>query len=353
MTNIELAKTISSPEYDFLRHNEHLGDKIMFLTLGGSHAYGTNVEGSDIDIRGIALNSRQDLLGLSNFEQVVDNQTDTTVYAFRKFVGLICACNPNTIEMLGGRPEHYANVTESGKILLENRSLFLSKRAIHSFGGYANAQLRRLQAGCSKDEINEHQKAEYILESCRHAMSQLEEKHGMPRGFVTLSIASSPAQNGRPVILMYPGDGWKAFDEVGVPFESANSFMSELNSIIKSYETFGRRNQRAKDKSTKQLNKHAMHLVRLYLMAFDILEKGEINTYREADRDFLLGIRGGSFMLEDGSFRPEFFEIINEYEKRLEYDAKETTLPKNPDYKKIEELVMAVNENAIKEGEYV
>ena len=58
-------------------------------------------------------------------------------------------------------------------------------------------------------------------------------------------------------------------------------------------------------------------------------------------------------MLEDGSFRPEFFEIINEYEKRLEYDAKETTLPKNPDFKKIEELVMAVNENAIKEGEYV
>ena len=79
MTQNEMLNIINSPEYEFLRTNPHLGDNIMFLTLGGSHAYGTNIEGSDIDIRGVTANSRQDILGLSNFEQVLDEQTDTTV----------------------------------------------------------------------------------------------------------------------------------------------------------------------------------------------------------------------------------------------------------------------------------
>lgn len=351
MTYIELMKTIQLPEYDFLKTNPHLGQNIMFLTLGGSHAYGTNVEDSDIDIRGVALNSRQDLIGLSNFEQVIDNQTDTTVYAFRKFVSLISACNPNTIEMLGGRPENYAMVSKAGQLLLDNKKLFLSKRAVNSFGGYANAQLRRLQNGCAKGKVSEEQKALYTLESCQHAMGQLEEKHGMPRGFVTLSIAPKPMPNGTPIILMHPGDGWKAFEAAGVPLDSAKAYLGELASIIKSYDSFGRRNQRAKEKSDKQLNKHAMHLVRLYLMAFDILEKEEINTYRKNDRDFLMEIRNGMYMLDDGTFAPEFFNMVEEYNKRLKIAAKETSLPDKPDYKKIEELVMAVNGAVVKGGD--
>lgn len=68
---------ISDPSYDFLRTNPHLSGKIIFLTLGGSYAYGTNVEGSDIDVRGCALNSMSDIVGLTNFEQFVkfDNMT--------------------------------------------------------------------------------------------------------------------------------------------------------------------------------------------------------------------------------------------------------------------------------------
>ena len=85
--NIEEIKSlISSESYDFLRENPHVKDKIIFLTLGGSHAYGTNVETSDVDIRGCALNSPSDLIGLSNFEQLVNSQTDTTVYSFNKLI---------------------------------------------------------------------------------------------------------------------------------------------------------------------------------------------------------------------------------------------------------------------------
>ena len=47
--------------------------------------------------------------------------------------------------MLGSKPEHYIKLTDAGKFLLDNKKLFLSKLAIHTFGGYANAQLRRLE----------------------------------------------------------------------------------------------------------------------------------------------------------------------------------------------------------------
>lgn len=90
-----------------------------------------------------------------------------------------------------------------------------------------------------------------------------------------------------------------------------------------------------------------MHLVRLYLMAFDILERGEINTYRDKEHDLLMDIRNGKYMQEDGTYRQEFFEMVDEYEKRLMYDAENSPLPAKPDMKKIEELVMTVNESLL------
>ena len=64
---MEFEKLIASEQYDFLRKNEHLGSNIILLGLGGSWAYGTNVETSDVDIRGCALNSKEEILNNKNF----------------------------------------------------------------------------------------------------------------------------------------------------------------------------------------------------------------------------------------------------------------------------------------------
>ena len=77
----QIKEALKTSEYDFLREDKNLGDNIILLTLGGSHAYGMDKEGSDLDVRGIALNSKKDILLGTDFEQVVNVDTDTTIYS--------------------------------------------------------------------------------------------------------------------------------------------------------------------------------------------------------------------------------------------------------------------------------
>lgn len=71
----------------------YLGENIILLTLGGSHAYGMDKEGSDVDIRGIALNTKPDILLGNDFDAVVDVPTDTTIYSFNKMLQLLSLNN--------------------------------------------------------------------------------------------------------------------------------------------------------------------------------------------------------------------------------------------------------------------
>ena len=66
----QIKNKIDSKEYDFLRNDIHLGNNIILLTLGGSYAYGLENENSDLDIRGIAIENKNEIIGLKKFEQV-------------------------------------------------------------------------------------------------------------------------------------------------------------------------------------------------------------------------------------------------------------------------------------------
>lgn len=327
-----------SQEYEFLKTNSHLQNKIMFLTLGGSYAYGTNVETSDVDVRGCALNSKSDLLGLSSFDQVVDNTTDTTIYSFNKLVSLLMNCNPNTIEMLGCRPDHYFMVSDIGHRMIENQHLFLSQRAVHSFGGYANQQLRRLENAIARDALPQGRREEHLKQSMENSVQAFEGKYtSFPEGSIKLYTDVSEKENLEREV----------FADITLkhyPCREFHGMINDMTNIIGCYEKLNGRN---KKKDEEHLNKHAMHLVRLYLMCFDILEKEKVVTYREDDRDMLLEIRNGKYMNEDGTYQQEFFDMINEFERRLNYAKQNTSLPKSPDYHKVEEFVMDINKQAI------
>lgn len=123
----------SSTEYDFLRDYPH---KIAFLTLGGSYAYGTNTEDSDIDLRGVFLSDKREIL-LNNSMKSVDasKDTDTVMYALKKYIDLCAKGNPTALELLYNRPECYLYVSDVGMELIKNRDMFLSQKIYHPFIG--------------------------------------------------------------------------------------------------------------------------------------------------------------------------------------------------------------------------
>ena len=129
------------------------------------------------------------------------------------------------------------------------------------------------------------------------------------------------------------------------PLRDYEGMWSLMKNIVNSYDKLGQRNSKAIEHG--KLGKHMMHLVRLYLMCLDILEKEEINTYREHDITFLMDIRNGKFLDSNNHPVPEFYEMVDEYEKKLHYAAKHTNLPDRPDYNKINELLMSINERVV------
>ena len=334
MTIEQIKEMVNGHAYDFLRTNPHLTGRIMFLTLGGSYAYGTNIETSDVDIRGCAMNSKSDLLGLTDFEQVVNTQTDTTIYGFNKLVSLLLNCNPNTIELLGCKPEHYFYISDAGQSMIDNRKLFLSKRAANSFGGYATQQLRRLENALARDRMSQADSEEHIRKAMDRAVKGFCDRYTVfdKGGIKLFTDVSNRDELDREVFCDIHLEKY--------PAREFSIMMNTLSNVIGNYEKLNHRNHKKDD---NHLNKHAMHLIRLYMMCFDILEKGEINTYRANDRAFLLSIRNGAFQKEDGTYKPEFFDMVSEYEKRLSYAKEHTALPANPDMKKVEEFVMDIN----------
>ena len=310
--------------------------------LGGSYAYGTNNENSDIDFRGITLNMPSDLIGLTEFEQYEDSGTDTVIYSFNKMVKLLLECNPNTCEILGLDHDQYLIKSRLGQELLDNRNLFLSKRAAKSFGGYASAQLRRLQNAIARDSMPQTERERHIFNSVKHALEDFERRFAdFDKGSIRLYI--DKAENPLLETEIFVDAHYRH-----MPLRDYENMWSIMHSVVKDYDKIGKRN---KKKDDNHLNKHAMHLIRLFMMAVDILEKGEIRTNRKSDLNLLLRIRAGGFQKEDGTFDSEFYDILRDYEERLEMATKNTTLPDNPDMEKVEAFVEYVNRKAI-EGDY-
>lgn len=320
----ELKKQFLSSKYDFIRKDPKLNGNILFLTAAGSVAYGTNIDSSDIDIRGVAIEAKQELFGLSSFEQFEDQATDTVVYGLKKFINLCLNSNPNALELLGTHDEHLVGITETGKILRDNASVFLSKRAIKSYGNYAIAQLRRLQNALARDSYPQSEKEKHILNSITSQMEHLQRSyHTFTQDQIKLYIDKSEKEGCDTEIYM---------DILlsQYPLRDFKNIYSQMINVVKDYDKLNHRN---KKKDDIHLNKHAMHLIRLLVNGAEILQGHGIHTYREKEQALLLDIRSGRYSYE------EFFEMFNRYEQAFYDAAKHTELPDEPDYKRAEEMM--------------
>lgn len=406
--NKEVLSMLKSEDYDFLKTNHYLNDNILLLSLGGSRAYGTNLPESDWDVRGFAINPSNQIYGLiKDFEQIVETNTDTTIYSLNKMVRLLTECNPNTMEILGCRLEDYLYVTDLGQKVLDNKENFLSVRAIDTFGGYARAQYNRFEHALLGNGKNDSMKLDMLKHSLDCCINAFNAKHMYSKTKLSVRIRSkeeyieyiedlykkkekdlslklsediqvaiktfteeqSRASKIQSLVDIYNNksyqlheeyldkleDYYNAIDEVIVingnfndyPVGDIQSLLREINKIKSEYGNVNKRNTK---KDMIHLSKHMMHLVRLYKMGTLLNNSLEIRTYWDGiDHDMLMEIRTGKYLTEDGlRVRPEFFEFLHEIQDEYEYSVKYTLLPEKPNIEALNQMLFEIYSEAYK-----
>lgn len=127
--------------------------KIILKIKGGSNLYGLNTDLSDKDYIGIFLNKKVETFGLETCDVIEENiisklengknskdAIDCKYYSLDKFCRLAMKCNPTILEILFVNDDNIIYCDEYGKKLLDNKHLFISQNAKHSFLGYAISQ---------------------------------------------------------------------------------------------------------------------------------------------------------------------------------------------------------------------
>lgn len=321
---------LNMPEYSFLKENQNLDKNICILGLGGSRAYGTNLPESDIDIRGVAIRRKEDILLGNDFENFVDVNTDTTIYSFDKIIDLLTKCNPNTIELLGLDTDDYIYKNEIGELLLKNKDIFLSNRCINTFSEYALQQLYRMQqktnAALTEEELNRH-----ISGVLNNMSKKMNDKYNLDENNVSFYLV----------------DGKIKCNIIATQcsIEDLSGMLSEFNNTLRDYRKTSKRNEHALNHG--KIAKHSMHLLRLYMMGIDLVSEGKIQTKRIKEHDLLMDIRNGVYLDENGIPNKQFFEIVDEYKNKFENACKNSVLPDEPDIDKINTFRMEVNEKIV------
>lgn len=346
-----------------------LKQNTIFLTVHGSHAYGTNIEGSDVDFKGIAIPPKEYFLTAKRFEQATSpegTEPDMVVYEIRKFFDLAANCNPNIIEVLFTDPEHYQIKSQAAQNLLDNKKLFLSKKARFTFSGYGVAQLKRIEL---------HRK--YLLSPLTKAPERVDfglpEKQQIKKEDLALIQASVEKQLDRwhenlpnsleeadkiairESIALYlqelkVAESTKvtaACRELGLGDNLIEIFQKERQYVnaVKQWEQYlswkkNRNEGRAKlEEKFGYDTKHAMHLCRLLIMAEEILRDGKVIVNRP-DKAFFLSIRNGGWTYEQViEFAEKQQAIVEELYKTSD------ALPKVPPMNKINELCQKMVED--------
>lgn len=125
----------------------------QYLVIAGSHAYGTTVESSDVDVRGWYFPPISDILGIHQkaSDSYLYPDSDVVLYTFHKFVHLLAQCNSNVVEQVGVDDVCILYQSNAAARIVNNLDLFLSKRVFQSFGGYANTMLKRFEQSDTED----------------------------------------------------------------------------------------------------------------------------------------------------------------------------------------------------------
>jgi uncharacterized protein len=312
---------------------------VVYECISGSHAYGLNIEGSDVDIRGIFIQPTEDILQGDYIEQVSDKKNDITFYEINRFIDLCATGNPNMLELLNVSEE---NVIFKDPIIdelftPELKNKFITTKLKHTFLGYAFTQIKKAR-GLGK-KINwdqEKMKRKTVLDFCyvlgeREQSIRFEkfkdinsrENRSTTPIYDEHTIVLSKVNNFPDMYTMYylPGEGGMVAEGGAVesnevrtcdipkgnpPIGYVRFDRDAYSTHCKKYKEYttwveNRNPQRYKDNLKGEQgydHKNFLHCYRLLFMAKDVAE-GRGIVVRRPEREFLLGIRNGELTYED------------------------------------------------------
>lgn len=278
----------------------------IFYTRAGSRAYGLATQESDEDFRGVFIGMPDNLVGLHPVEHC-ELSGDNMLFELRKFIVLARDCNPNIIELL---------FMDESDILLQNewwlriksqREMFLSRRAKHTFSGYAMAQLKKIRS--HNVWLHDPQPREQPT-----AAKYLKTKH-----IEGLGQREVFDQNAYETALKQ----WRQYWEWKEKRNPKRAVLEEAHG----YDT-----------------KHAMHLVRLLRMGVEIM-RGEGVQVKRKDREELLSIRNGKLSYD------ELVEMADELNRQLDNLYQTSALPHAPDADRINGLLLEIYRDYWKQNE--
>lgn len=203
-------------------------NNLILKTVTGSQLYGTNHADSDLDYQGIFIPPKEYVYGLHRCEQVIlqekhkNEVIDYTCYSLMKFIDLARANNPNIISLLYTPRQRIVHLNGYGSRLIDSRHLFLSKKAYHTFRGYAHSQKNKIltkQAEGKRKELID--KYGYDVKFSYHLLRLLYEALEI---FVTGEIVY-PSANRQLFIAIRNGD--KSLDWVLAEAERIEALVDE------------------------------------------------------------------------------------------------------------------------------
>ncbi len=364
---------------------------LIVLHLCGSKAYGLDTPKSDTDIGGIVIPPIEYFFGIcNNFEQTTEinslveifkNNLDTskkiegTIYGLRKFLQLCSDCNPNIIERLFLDDKDYIYKNAFFQKILDNRNLFLSKKARFTFSGYAVAQVKKIdrhrrwftnpytkkpeRSDFDLPEIrtSQYDAAEALINNeiehwAYHDLDISPEIADAVKSKTKEQLAYTLASLNLPNIDIFDESSIRnaAMKKIGFDdnllavLEKEHKYRNELKNYHHYLEWQKNRNpERAEMEKKFGLDcKNASHVVRLLKMGDEILSTGKIIVKRTEDREELLSIKNGAWSYE------QLMEYAQKMQIRLEELYKTSTLQKSPDIKKIDALCIDLVEEALR-----
>lgn len=347
-------------------------DATIFECMAGSHAYGTSTPTSDVDIRGVCIPADKSYyigFGMNVFEQKdkwSDTEDDKVIYDLRKFLKLAAESNPNILDLLFCDESDIRKTSDSWKKIQEQRQKFLSRKARHSYTGYAFSQLRRIKnhrGYLLNPPKKRPERADYGLPEQERTATP--EMIGAFQWVLTEMLKNSLESSTvfsqetleelkqvnyiglvqsqlKPEVYAEVQKLTGASDEWMHAMGQEKAYTNAMNEWT-SYQNWAKsRNVKRAEIEAKYGydTKHAMHLVRLIRMGKEILEQGLVLVKRP-DAEELVAIRNGAWTYDQVVTYAENMEQI------MEASQKTSPLPREPDRVGIDKLCQEVIENYV------